>query len=154
MSRLRRLPRIRSLAGDERGVSVIELAFYAPILSSVIIGIVDLAQAYSQRLLIQQAVHRALEKAAVGSVQSDYTYLKAEAATAAGVQQTAVTVDAWLECDQVRQPLFDGTCTSPAMTSRYVKLTVNGSYTPMFPYFLKTTNGKVALTASSSLRVQ
>jgi Flp pilus assembly protein TadG len=146
LSRLRR---------DTRGASVIEFALFAPILAMMAMGISDFAMGYSAKLKVEGAVYRTLEKISVGSVQSDYQYLKAEAATAAGVPQSAVTVDNWLECNRVRQTDFTGVCADGQDTARYVSVAISTSYTPRFNYGpLVTTNGTVPISASSSLRIQ
>ena len=95
MMRMRIASALPGLARDERGVSVIEFAFVAPIMMALILGVTDLSRAFATRLTLQQAANRAVEKAGVGTVQTDYNSLKAEAAAAAGVAATAVAVDAW-----------------------------------------------------------
>ncbi len=53
---------ITRLAQDDRGASIIELALVAPILASLLIGMVDLSRAYSHKLLLEQAAQRSIEK--------------------------------------------------------------------------------------------
>jgi Flp pilus assembly protein TadG len=152
LSALRRLPR------NERGTSVIEFGLLAPILAVTLMGVTDVSMAYSRKIGLEQAAFRALEKVAVGSVQSDYQYLKAEAAAAANVPASSVTVTNWVECDQVVQPLWTDNCTATQLTARYVRVSITTNYTPMFfegP--LAATgdgNGNVAVTAAASVRVQ
>ena len=153
--------RLRPIGGDQRGASLIEFALFAPILAFMVMGVSDIAMGYSQRLTLESAAYRALEKVAVGSVRSDYSYLRAEAATAAGVPESNVTVDSWLECDRVRQADFNGICPDGQMVSRYVQITVNKSYRPRFDYgplglgFAgRSTDGSIALSASAAMRVQ
>lgn len=152
--------RFCALGRDEKGASLIELALIAPVLLFLIMGLTDLARGLAERLSLEQAASRALEKAAVGSVQSDYSSLGTEAATAAGAGATA-SVDQWLECNGTRQPAFDGACVNGQMTSRYVKVTVNKDFTPSFRYastawrFLNTNaNGSITLSGSAAVRVQ
>ena len=152
--------RLSRLGRDERGVSLIELALIAPVLVFLIMGLTDLARGLAERLSLEQSASRALEKASVGSVQSDYSTLGSEAAAAAGTGATA-TVDQWLECNGVRQPAFDGACANGEMTARYVKVTVNRDFTPSFRYinsawkFLRTNaNGTIPLSGSAAVRVQ
>jgi len=114
---------------------------------------------YSRKLTLEQAAYRTLERVAVGSVQSDYSYLRAEAAAAAGVPESNVTIDAWLECDGVRQPQFDGFCPDGQMISRYVQIGIAGSYRPSFPagpLALRSSNadGSVPIAVSTALRIQ
>lgn len=152
---------------DERGVSVIELAFLAPILCFMMLGMSDLARGYTRKMALEQAVHRALEKAAVGTVQTDYTFLKTEVKNALpDVVLANVTVDTWLMCDTTKMPNFQDVCGAradgqPQEISRYVKLKVIDRWDPMFNYaalgrklFKTGTDGKVQLSVDTSLRVQ
>lgn len=55
------LSRFKVLA-DDRGAAIIELAIVAPVLAAAIIGIVDISNAYSKKLALEQAAQRAIEK--------------------------------------------------------------------------------------------
>jgi Flp pilus assembly protein TadG len=148
---------LRRLRDDDRGASVIEFALFAPILGVMVMGVTDLAMGYSTKLRVEAAIFRALEKVAVGSFQTDYTtYVRSEAATAAGVPESAVTVDSWLECNRARQADFAGSCAAGQDTARYVRVTINTSYTPRFSYgpLVRSSNGTVPIEANASLRIQ
>lgn len=149
---LRRLPR------DQDGTSVIELGLLAPILAVTLMGVTDVSMAYARKIAVEQGAFRALEKVVVGSVQSDYQFLKAEAATAASVPATSVTVTNWLECDQVVQPLWDGECATTQLTARYVQVAISTTYTPMFmegPLAATgNANGQIPIVTSAAVRVQ
>jgi Flp pilus assembly protein TadG len=153
---------LRRLRRDEKGASVIEFALFAPVLGLMVMGVSDLAMGYSTKLKIEGAIYRSLERVAVGStagpqvVQNDYSFLQTEAATAAGVPTSQVSVDQWLECNRVRQTDFAGACPDGQDTARYVKVTINTSYTPRFSYgpLVRNTNGVVPIEANASLRVQ
>lgn len=138
---------------------MIELGLFAPILAVMVMGISDVAMGYSRKLTLEQAAYRVLERVAVGSVQSDYTYLKPEAAAAAGVPESSVTVDSWLECDRVRQADFNAICADGQMISRYVQIGIAGSYRPSFsagPLARRygAANGNVPISVSTALRIQ
>ena len=157
--RNRLLQRLRTLGRDERGASMIEFAFFAPILAMMVMGITDVSMGFSRKLTLEAAAYRSLERVAVGSVQTDYSYLRPEAAAAAGVPVDDVAVDNWLECDGVRQTEFLGACTETQMTSRYVRISITGSFTPSFSYGplargVARDDGTVPLTASTALRIQ
>jgi Flp pilus assembly protein TadG len=157
--RIRLGDRLRVLAGDSRGASVIEFALFAPILALMVMGISDVAMGYSRTIELEQAAFRALEKVAVGNSQSGYDYLRAEAATAAGVSQDDVTVETWLECNGTRQTDFAGVCATGETIVRYVEITIDSSYDPSFDYGpLATahagTDGTIPISASASLRIQ
>ena len=148
---------LHRLRGDDRGASVIEFALFAPILGVMLMGVTDLAMGYSTKLRVEGAIFRALEKVQVGSFQTDYTtFIQSEAATGAGVPTSAVTVESWLECNRARQTDFAGSCAAGQDTARYVKVTINTSYTPRFSYgpLVRSTNGTVPIEANASLRVQ
>ena len=148
---------LRRLRADAKGASVVEFALFAPILSMMVMGISDFAMGYSAKLRVEGAIYRTLEKVAVGTVQTDYQYLKAEAATAAGVAQSAVTVDNWLECNRVRADSFAGQCAAGQDTARYVSVSITTSYTPRFgygPLRNRNSSGVVPITSASSLRIQ
>ena len=53
-----------SLLRNDRGAAVIELALVAPVLALGIIGIVDMSNAYTRKLGLEQGVQRAVEKIA------------------------------------------------------------------------------------------
>jgi Flp pilus assembly pilin Flp len=156
-----------SLLGDERGVSVIELGFLAPILAFMMLGTVDLANGYTRKMRVETAVARAMEKAAVLTVQDDYTFLKTEVTTTLPtVTASTITVDAYAMCDTTKMPTFKSECAfradgTPQEIQRYVKLKVADRWAPLFNYgafghyLYKTgSDGKVPLTVETQLRVQ
>ena len=145
--------RLRRFLRDERGTSLLEFALFSPVLAVMGMGITDLSMGYSAKLSLEQAANRTLEKVIVGTVQSDYSYLRTEAATAAGVPESQVTVDYWLECDTVRQPDPTVPCGGGQMTSRYVTININSTYTPRFAVGPLGRNA-VPINANASLRVQ
>jgi Flp pilus assembly protein TadG len=155
--------KLLSLRRDERGTSIIEFAFVAPILALFVMGLVDLSRGVAARASLDQAAYRTLERVTIGgsaaAAQTDYSYLATEAATAAGVPVTNVTVDNWLECNGTRQTDYDSTCPTGQMSSRYVQITIRSSFTPTFSYgplgrsFYQNVNGSVAITAVHAVRI-
>ncbi len=150
---------LRDLAGDRRGFSAVEFAFLAPVLLLFVIGIGDLGRGLSERHALQQAANRTLELAHLGTRQADYSYLIPEAATAAGVPETDVTLRQWLECngDSTSPLAFGASCPSGQQISRYITLTIRSRFIPMFSnmgYLTVLPDGSVPLTAEASLRVQ
>jgi Flp pilus assembly protein TadG len=155
------LSRIRSRLGrlkrDERGMSLIEFAAIAPFLGILTVGMADLGRGYTERFSLQQAVNRTLELAHQGTKLNDYSFLIAEAMTAADVPATSVTLEQWLECDGGTAQAFTATCSGTQQTARYVKLTVVKPFKPLFTtagYPNVQSNGTVQLSANASLRVQ
>src|SRR6266404_6211985 len=53
---------IRRLLKNERAAAVIEMAMVAPVLALGVIGIVDVSNAYSKKLALEQGAQRAIEK--------------------------------------------------------------------------------------------
>jgi Flp pilus assembly protein TadG len=147
--------RLFSLARDDRGTSLIEFGFLAPFLAMLTMGVIDLSRGLAERFALQQAVNRSLElvqaRPAVASATStdlDYSFVKTEAASAAGVPQSQVTLTRWLECNGVEQPSVTGTCVGNADTARYLRVHVTKNFQGDF-YF-----STIRMTASGALRTQ
>jgi hypothetical protein len=151
------LPNIgKKLAKDQRGTSVIELAIAAPVLLMLLAGVTDLGRGLSERYRLQQAVNRTLE-IAQGGRDTDFVFLSEEAAAAAEVPVANVLTEQWLECagSSTKRDWADE-CAS-GDSARYVKLTIIGSYTPLFGsmgYLTLQSDGTVKLTAHATLRVR
>ena len=133
------------------------MALALPVLSVVALGIIDVSTCYSAQMSIQQAAARSLERLQTSNQRLDFSYVKTEAAAAAGVPETQVDVQNWLECNNARQTTYNQVCPTGQTSARYVQVTINSTYTPYFTYSplgARLANGKVALTASSAVRVQ
>lgn len=158
-----------TLGRDERGTSVVELALIAPILATMVVGLIDLSKGYSDKLFLEQVAQRAVEKAMQG-MQGDsstaiFNTLRLETATAAGVQPTAVTVRYWLECNGVSQNTsaatmaadYEKVCSSGQVYSRHLMVRVQKRYTPIFSLrWMGNANadGTFTLTGQAGMRVQ
>lgn len=143
------------LTSDTRGVSVIETAVIVPALAMLIAGVSDLAMGFSARLKIQQATNSSVQLATAGGPNSlAFSTLQAEAATAAGVPSSQVTIDKWLECAGTRQLSFEGTCASGQQQARYASVTITGSYHPKFPMMQYLSGTSLPLKGFSVVRVQ
>ena len=123
---------LRRLRREERGTSAIEFALIAPILGMLIVGIADYARGFSERHALETAAHRALERAGVGSTQSDYSFVRQEAATAAGVPLESVTLDNWLECDGARMSSYSAACAEGQQVARYLYVKIVKTFEPSF----------------------
>lgn len=158
---------LANLCRDDRGHSFLELGFALPIFASLLIGTIDISRAVSERLKLEQAAQRTIEMLQrtdfnFDSTHDDRTTYQSEAATAAGVATSAVTVDAWLQCDTTKQTPMDqshynGTCNSGQVMSRYVNITIQKNFTPLFgtKYFPGANpDGTFTLIASAGVRVQ
>jgi Flp pilus assembly protein TadG len=157
------------LGRDDRGAAIIEMALLAPLLATVVIGMTDLSLAYSQKLLLEQAAQRSIEKAMQGMQGDDSTdifeTLQEEAAATAGVNENAVTVSFWLECNGVSQNSspssmesdYETVCPSDGdVYSRHVEVRIQKTYTPMFStrWLGANSDGTYTLVGESGLRVQ
>lgn len=153
------IARFASLARDERGASIIEMAMILPVFAGLMIGIVDVARAYSAQLQLEQAAYRAVEKVQqYQSTDSTVTTLTSEAATAAGITATASnpSIVYSLECDGVAQVTYAMTCTS-GQPARWVTVKITKTFTPLFPsnkWPGSNANGTYTLHAQARLRTQ
>ncbi len=153
MSAGRRLRRLFArIESDERGASLVEFSLLAPFLGLLIVGIADYGRGFSERFALESAAHRTLERAAVGSTQTDYSFLKQEAATAAGVPLENVTFDNWLECDGTRMPSYDSVCLEEQQVARYLYVKIEKDFIPNFRW----TGGDqpIRISGDAAVRVQ
>ena len=147
------------LRSDERGNSVIEMGLAAPLLAALLIGAIDISRAVSIRLELEQAAQRTIELVQrSGFQESQLSIIEAEAASAAGVPVTDADAEAWLECDGSSTKLaFSGSCSSGQAYARYVSITINRTFSPVFgtQYFPGSNqDGTVTVTATAGVRVQ
>lgn len=158
------------LRDDQRGASIIELAMTAPFLAALVIGITDLARAYSYKLLIEQAAARTIEKVEQQRSVSTSSYnsgLVTEAKAAmsdAGYPDTTdshYTASSWVECSTdgttwTTTADFTTDCTS-GTEARYASIKITESFTPMFPSRLwpnADANGNITVTGYAEVRMQ
>jgi len=150
--------RFARIARDDRGASIIELALVAPVLASLLIGMVDMSRAYSYKLKLEQSAQRAIEKVQQYQAESStYSTLQSEAATAAGVPSSNVAIDYWLECDGTRQSDYNTSCTGTQTYGRWVTVSVQGTFTPMFRskyYPRANSDGTFTITGKAGMRTQ
>ncbi len=155
---------VPSLARDERGASIIEMAMAMPVLASLLIGMVDISRAYSAKLQLEQAANRAVEKVQqYQAAESTYDTLKAEAGSAAraagftSVSDNDVVIDYWLECNGARQSNYDTVCSSGQAYARWVTVDIPATFTPMFAsrrWPGANSNGTFTLHGKAGLRTQ
>jgi Flp pilus assembly protein TadG len=155
---------LKPLARDERGASVIEMALVTPILTSLLIGMVDISRAYSAKLQLEQSAYRAIEKVQqYQATDSTYNTLKNEAVAAAqasgfpNATASDVTLDFWLECNGARQGTYDTVCPSGQAYARWVTVDIAGTFTPMFSSRAwpgANSNGTFTLHGKAGLRTQ
>jgi Flp pilus assembly protein TadG len=174
-----KLRHAQRLASSERGAAIIELAIIAPIFALMTIGIVDMSNAYSRKLGLEQGAQRAIEKVMqTTDVDTVENTLKTEAVcqvngmtngscNASPITTNDVTVTFRLECTSggattvqtaTDPTTFDAmTCAVGATSARYIQVTVNDKYTPMFPIHFASYNssdGTYHLSATAGMRTQ
>jgi Flp pilus assembly pilin Flp len=149
---------ISRLARDDRGASIVELALVAPVMASLLIGMVDLSRAYSHKLKLEQAAQRAIEKVQqYQTTTSTYGTLQTEAAAAAGVPVGNVGIDYWLECNGVRAADYNSVCPSGQTYERRVLVEVYGTFSPVFRsrrWPGANTDGTFTLSGKAGMRTQ
>ena len=150
---------VRQIALSSKGTSTVELALIFPIGMALLLGAVDASLGFAEQLRVEAAAARAIEQiTAYSRVQTNYTTSRSEAAAAANVNVSDVTVDNWLECNNVRQSSFIGTCPNNSdQIARFVRVDIRGKFEPVINYgrFLTTdSNGFVRVTGDASARIQ
>jgi len=145
------------LMRDRRGVATVELALLAQILATMVIGIVDISSDFVRKLVLEQAAQRAIEKVMQTTVDTtvDMTIVN-EASAAANVPLDQVSIDFWLECNDVREASYDTECDQDEKEARYIELTIVDKYTPMFPVHFSAINadGTYHISATSGIRTR
>lgn len=148
----------RHLLRDERGASIIELALVLPFFATMVIGVTDVSNAFSTKLQLDQAAYRAIEKVQqYRSTESTFSTLQSEAATAAGVPTSQVTVTYWLECNGTKQTSYDSTCSSGQTTGRWISVDISKTFTPLFAsdkWPGSNSDGTYTLHGKAGLRTQ
>lgn len=166
----------RDLLRNERGAAIIELALVAPVLALSVVGIVDISNAYSRKLALEQGAQRAIEKImqttqdqTVDDTVKNEAVCQVNGTNSDGTCKTSpitasdVTVTYTLECTN-----SDGTvetqtnvasttdCSASQTQSQYVAVTVNGTYTPMFSIHFGPSagDGLYHLSATAGMRTQ
>jgi len=123
---------------------------------------VDIGRAVAERLNLEQAAQRSVERLMQGQETSaSFANLAADAAASAGVLVTAVTVTPRLECNgaiaATGAAYYSSSCAAGQTKARYVNVSVNKDFTPLFGtrFFPgANANGTVTLTGEAGIRVQ
>ena len=124
-----------SLMRDCAGTGVMELGLAMPMLLMLLLGTVDASRMIAAKIDMEQAAQRTTDYAlARRPDSSNGTYLQTEAASAAGVPTSDVTVDIYLECDGVRQTDFSIACTAGQSQARYASVTIDKTVDTVFDW--------------------
>ena len=148
-----------SLWRESAGNVTIELALLAPILGAMLIGLIDLSTAYSDKLRLEQVAQRTIEKVMQKSFKvADVAGLETEAEAASGAGSNA-TVTYWLECNAAKMTgasAYTAGCASGEQYARYVQIEITKDYTPIILSSTVGTgmNGNITLTGKAGIRIQ
>ncbi|MDQ3040585.1 MAG: pilus assembly protein [Pseudomonadota bacterium] len=148
--------RLLSLEREDRGTVTIELALIAPILATMLVGLVDIGTAFSHKLRLEQIANRAIEKVQQDGFDTTYeTTIEAEVVAAAGSGATA-DLTYWLECAGTKVSSYTGGCTTGQSVARYVQVEVVKSHTPIITaqFTGSNANGTMTVRGISGIRTQ
>ena len=144
---------IKTLARSERGTATIELALISPMLATMLIGVVDMTTAFNRKLEMEQAVQRSIERVMqTTTTQTVEQNIKDEAAEAAGIDPSDVTVTYTLTCNGVVTS-YSNDCISGQTEVRYVNVSATTTFVPMFPLSrLGLTQDEFVITVETGIR--
>lgn len=171
---------IRMLA-DDRGAAIIEMALVAPVLALGVIGIVDISNAYSKKLGLEQGAQRAVEKimnttetSTVEATLASEVQCQVNGSTTANAVTTCntsptqtITVTWRLDCTDSGGAVTTQTTTTSATydaftcptgtvsQARYVQVNVTDKYTPLFPIHFSeftSSDGTYHISATAGVR--
>ena len=156
-----------NLTRDQRGAAMIELAFIAPVIALMTVGVVDLSNGFGTKLRVEQAAQRSIEKvmqttgvltveetiAAEAVCQYNGTLPNGSCKTAP-LTTADVVVTHRLECDNVVTANPD--CLATEKESRWIQVKVAIDYAPMFPLHFTgiDSNGKYHIESVAGMRTQ
>lgn len=124
-----------ALLRDRTGTSVMELGLMMPILLMLLLGTIDASRMVAAKLDMEQAAQRTTDYAlAKRPDSSNGTYLQTEAASAANVPASDVTVDIYLECDGVRQTDFSSACAGSQQQARFASVVIDKPVNTLFDW--------------------
>ncbi|MEO5641146.1 MAG: TadE family protein [Sphingomicrobium sp.] len=175
------IARLRNLLANQDGAALIEMAMVAPVFALMVIGVVDMSNAFSRKLALEQGAQRAIEK--IMQTTEDSTVegtLKTEAicqvngvnsdgsCKSSPITASNVTTMYTLECtgsggaattQQNSDPAtFEAyTCGSGTTKSAsYLSVIVTDQYTPLFPLHFSAFNsdGTYHLSATAGMRIE
>lgn len=150
---LRRL--CSSVRASERGTAAVELALIAPFLATLIVGVIDLSNAFGRKLQLEQAAQRAIEKI-MNTTANDTVEatLQAEAAEQAGVSTDNVEVTFRLECNGAESAADE--CPAGETQAQWISVAVRDTYAPFFKLRFAglDADGTYHLAGEAGIRVQ
>ena len=158
--------KLRSIRADEDGTALIELALVAPVIALLTVGVVDMSNAFSCKLRLEQAGQRAVEKVmqttGVLTVEDtianeavcQYNGTNADGSCKAAPLTTAnVVVTHRLECNGTITA--DTDCPIGETESRWIQVKLDYEFVPMFPiHFATFNNGSYHVSTIAGMRTE
>ena len=174
---------ITNLRANERGAAVIELALIAPVFALMTIGIVDMSNAYSRKLALEQGAQRAIEKImqttandtventlateAVCQVNGTTTTNNVTSCNTSPLTTSDVTITYQRECTAsggavstttyTTNTAYDnGACAGGTIREAdYIQIALSSTYSPLFPIHFASYNGTAyPISATAGMRIK
>lgn len=170
---------IKRIASSDRGAAIIELALVAPFLALGVIGVVDMSNAYSRKLALEQGAQRAIEK--IMQTTANDT-VEATLATEAcdqvdGMDSSGNCLNTPITTSNVQvswrkdctasggavtsttyytSSAYDaGSCSNSIREADYIQVAITSSYSPLFPIHFASYNGTAyPITATAGMRIK
>lgn len=172
------LPLFR-LARNQRGAVIIELAIVAPVLAVLAIGVIDLSNAYSRKLALEQGGQRAMERimqttatTTVAATLTNEAICQVNGTNTDGscksspITTSNVVVSYRLECTDSAGVMTtqtttdvsaaDDDCTTgTSKEARYIQIALTDNYDAMFPvHFSGYTSSGYPISATVGMRTK
>ena len=173
----------RKLLANDCGAAVIEMALIAPVLALGVIGIVDMSNAYSRKLALEQGAQRAIEKImqttandtventlateAVCQVNGTTTTNNVTSCNTSPITTSDVTITYRRECTgaggsvttttYTTNTAYDnGSCASGTnLEADYIQIAISSTYSPLFPIHFASYNGTAyPISATAGMRIK
>jgi Flp pilus assembly protein TadG len=149
----------RAFRRDRRGGAAAEFALILPTIGAMLLGALDMGNAWSTRLRLEQAAQAGIEMVANRQGFSpSYSFALAEATSRWGGPLTSATVENWLECDGVKQSSGATQCGSGEARARYVAIRMQAEFMPTLKLGDLITgdgpNGGFLILGDAAVRVQ
>jgi Flp pilus assembly protein TadG len=164
------MSRFLDLLREKRGTAIIEMAFVAPVIALMTVGVVDLSNGFSAKLRLEQAAQRSIEKVmqttGVQSVedtiiseaicQVNGTVANSAVCKTAPITAANVTVTHTLYCGTSNVPSPGTDCAAGVVESRWISVNIWDEYEPLFPIHFTGTdaNGKYRIEATAGMRTE
>jgi len=161
--------RLIKLWRAERGAAIIELAFVAPVIALMTVGVVDLSNGFSNKLRLEQAAQRSIEKVmqttGVTSVEdtiANEAICQFNGTNADGTCKTApittanVKVTHLLYCNDAPEPTAAPDCAAGEVESKWINVTIWTEYKPLFPLHFSgiDAGGKYRIETKAGIRTE